>query len=241
MQSFKSGLIALAVAAAVTAGQAMTAGAADLNAPPPDFEPPLLPSPSQSHFYVGLRGAATFGTDTDIKTLGTTVTTSYDDPGWLVSGFAGYNFVSYPGLRGELELGYLSDSVLTQQVHGTGTFKNGNASGDASTLFGFASLYYDLPFQQGIHPFIGAGLGFGNVSLNNYSTSATGALIDDSGTGFAYHLTGGVAFDITPNMDLEIGYRYMATTGVDLQAKDGTSTSVDTADHVIFAGLRYKF
>lgn len=204
------------------------------------YEPPVLPPVSSSYFYAGLRGGATFADDTQIRLGAATVTTSYDDPGWMISGYAGYRFQNAPGLRGELELGYLNDSVLSHRVQGLGTIENG-ASGDTSVLFGLASLYYDFPTGGMIHPFVGGGIGVADVDFSGHSATGPGALIDDNATAFAWHLTAGASVDLTPNTELELGYRYLATTGAELTAADGTTREVDTADHIIFGGIRYKF
>ena len=240
MQTEKRALAALIMLIAAGA-MPLPLAAADLGGDEAQiYEPPVLPPVYTSYFYAGLRGGLTFADSTQYRSGGARITTDYDDPGWMISGYAGYRFQGAPGLRGELELGYLNDAVLSHRVQGLGTFENG-AAGDTSVLFGMASLYYDFPTSGVIHPFVGGGIGLADVDLSGHSTAATGALIDDNATAFAWHLTAGASFDLSTNTELELGYRYLATNGAELTASDGTTSTVDTADHIIFAGIKYKF
>jgi opacity protein-like surface antigen len=216
--------------------------AADLYAPPPetDYEPPATDTLYRwSPWYIALRGGAVFADDTSFAALGTTVDTSYET-GPFVAGAVGYQFQN-TGLRAEAELGYLTSSVESHEIAGIATFQDGAASGDTSAFFGLASIYYDLPLAMPIRPFVGGGIGLADVSFSGLVTTPGGTLLDDSGTAFAWHLTGGINYDIRDNVALEVGYRYLAVDGVDVTASDGTPASIDTTDHIVFAGLRYRF
>lgn len=219
---------------------ALPAQAADLNSPPPetDYEPPAQQA-YWSPWYIALRGGAVFADDTSFDTLGTTVDNTYDTGGF-VAGAVGYQFRN-SGLRAEAELGYLSSSVESHDIAGVGTFDEDDADGDTSAFFGLASIYYDIPLNAPIKPFVGGGIGVADVSFEEHGTSLTGTVLDDSATAFAWHLTGGVGFDINDRLGLEIGYRYLEFDGVDLTALDGTETSTDLSNHIVFAGLKYKF
>lgn len=217
----------------------LPARAADLYSPPPetDYEP--APQAYWSPWYIALRGGAVFADDTSFDTLGTTVDNSYDTGGY-VDGAIGYNFHN-TGLRAEAEIGYLSSSVESHDIAGVGTFDGEDADGDTSAFFGLASIYYDIPLNAPIKPFVGGGIGVADVSFDSHGTSATGTVLDDNSTAFAWHLTGGVGYDINERLALEVGYRYLEFDGVDLTALDGTTTSTDASNHIVFAGLKYKF
>ena len=215
-----------------------SAYAADLYNPPPetDYEPPAAER-WWSPWYIALRGGATFAGDTTFDTLGGTVDGS-TDTGPFVAGAIGYQFRN-TGLRAEAEIGYLESSIDSLDIGGV-TFENDAVDGDKTAFFGLASVYYDIPFNAPLRPFIGGGIGVADVSLENVGP-AGGALIDDNANAFAWHLTAGATYDINDRLALEAGYRYMAFEGVDLIAADGTETSVDTDDHIVFAGLKYRF
>lgn len=236
--STKSLLIAGAALACLL--PALPASAADLYNPPPetDYEPPPAAAWAPSPWYVALRGGAVFADDTSFGVLGTDVTTSYDT-GPFVAGAVGYQFHN-TGLRAEAELGYLESSVDAHDVGGV-AFANDDATGDTSAFFGLASVYYDLPFNSPIRPFVGGGIGAADVSFENHGTSGTGTVLDDANTAFAWHLTAGVNYDISPNMALEVGYRYMEFDGIDVSATDGTESTIDASNNIVFAGLKYRF
>jgi opacity protein-like surface antigen len=231
-------LIAGAVLALIV--PAVPAIAADLYNPPPetDYEPPAN-TYAPASWYVALRGGAVFTDDTSFGTLGTTVDNTYD-AGPFVAGAVGYQFRTW-GLRAEAELGYLESSVSSHDIDGVGSFSNDDAFGDTSAMFGLASLYYDLPINAPIRPFVGGGIGAADVSFENHGTTPTGTVLDDSSNAFAWHLTAGVNYDISPNMALEVGYRYLEFDGVEVTAADGTQSSIDTGNHISFAGLKYRF
>lgn len=220
---------------------ALPASAADLYNPPPetDYEPPPEAARAPAPWYVALRGGAVFADDTSFAALGTTIDNTYD-AGPFVAGAIGYQFGAW-GLRAEAELGYLESSVSSHDVAGVGNFSNDDAFGDTSAVFGLASLYYDLPLNSPIRPFVGGGIGAADVSFENHGTTPTGTVLDDSSQAFAWHLTAGVNYDIAPNMALEVGYRYLEFDGIDLTAADGTQSSIDQGNHIGFAGLKYRF
>ena len=231
----------LAGAALTCVALAIPVHAADLYTPPPetDYEPPPTDNLYEmSAWYLALRGGASFATDTSFDALGTTVDSGYDI-GPFVAGAVGYHFQN-TGLRAEAEIGYLTNAIEHHDIAGTGTFTD-DASGDSSAFFGLASIYYDLPLDSRIKPFVGAGIGLADVSFSGLGTTPGGTLLDDSDTAFAWHLTGGIGYDISENVALEVGYRYLAFDGVDVTASDGTPSSIDTSDHIVFAGLRYRF
>ncbi len=233
---------ALVIAGAAVCGfvNVLPASAADLYSPPPetDYEPPAQQA-YWSPWYVALRGGAVFADDTSFATLGTTVGTAYDTGGF-VAGAVGYQFRN-SGLRAEAELGYLSSSVESHDIAGVGTFDADDAQGDTSAFFGLASVYYDIPLNAPIKPFVGGGVGVADVSFEGHGTTPTGTVLDDNSTAFAWHLTGGVGYDISENVALEVGYRYLEFDGVDVVALDGTESSIDASNHIVFAGLKYKF
>jgi opacity protein-like surface antigen len=231
----------LAATALVCVLPVLPAAAADLYSPPPetDYEPPPAQGANYSPWYVALRGGAVFADDTSFETLGTTVDTSYDTGGF-VAGAVGYHFRN-SWLRAEAEIGYITSSVDSHDIAGVGTFSEDDASGDTSAFFGLASIYYDIPLNAPIKPFVGGGVGAADVSFEDHGTTATGTVLDDSATAFAWHLSAGVGYELRENVALEVGYRYLAFEGVDLTALDGTETSIDVADHIVFAGLRYRF
>jgi opacity protein-like surface antigen len=90
-----------------------------------------------------------------------------------------------------------------------------------STVLGMANGYVDLGTWMGVTPYVGGGLG---VAFNNFYGGADNGVITQAGgatspsggvfnsstkTNFAWALMTGFDMDITRNLKLEIGYRYL--------------------------------
>jgi len=80
--------------------------------------------------------------------------------------------------------------------------------------------YVDLGTWSGITPYVGAGAGFAynklfgftdtGYAFSNGIQSPTGGYSDDGGKwNFAWGLMAGLSFDVTQNLKLDLGYRYL--------------------------------
>lgn len=89
-------------------------------------------------------------------------------------------------------------------------------------LVGLVNGYLDLGTWYGITPFVGAGVGVARVSIEGFRdvgtaiNPANGALInsvayaeDETTTNFAWALYAGLGYDVSPNLSLELAYRYL--------------------------------
>jgi opacity protein-like surface antigen len=233
-------MITTLLVTAMLASGATAARAADFGGEDVEFTQPDYPSPSLNHYYAGLRGGFDFSNDTEFDRLLTSVSTEYGAPGFYGSAVAGYDLSGGRGngWRLEVELAYLRAEADTHSVSGLGAL---DAGGSKTALIGFANAYYDLAMTQSTRIFLGGGIGLANLSLNSQNTAATGTLINDSATAFAWNLSSGVNFAVTNNVDLELGYRYLRIENADLVSADGRTNSVDSSDHIIYGGMRYKF
>jgi opacity protein-like surface antigen len=124
-----------------------------------------------------------------------------------------------------------------------------------------ANGYVDLGTYVGFTPYVGAGAGMSYVSWSNLNDSATcvEGTVDDcvglpdintshSGTDgwrFTYALMAGVAYDISKNFKLDVGYKYRNIDGGDMFGwdspetfGDGSHGNIDT--HEVRMGLRYE-
>jgi opacity protein-like surface antigen len=93
-------------------------------------------------------------------------------------------------------------------------------------------------------PYAGGGVGFGRLSLDLDDATTGTPVIDDHDWGFAWQLGVGVAFDVSSNMAIDVGYRYKRINNIELETV-ATSTPVeidkDYASHNIIAGIRFSF
>ena len=87
-----------------------------------------------------------------------------------------------------------------------------------------ANGYIDLPMGLPVTPYVGAGVGWGFVNL-------------DSGhdqDGVAAALTGGVTFDVSQSVAVDVGYRFRPCQG-----RFSPMTIIN--DHAVTGGPRFKF
>ncbi|MEM9277991.1 MAG: outer membrane beta-barrel protein [Pseudomonadota bacterium] len=126
--------------------------------------------------------------------------------------------------------------------------------------------YYDLPKIGHFTPYVGAGVGLSRIEFNERRTltcipdstqtcgppaaGAQGARVDDVVIldteevtyQFAYQLSVGTAYELSENLDLDVGYSYFSTNdGAEISYSDGTAIETDAFSvHKINVGLRYE-
>lgn len=182
------------------------------------------------------------------------------DTGYALAGALGKDF---GWLRGEIEVAYQSNGIdshagvsaggIALDGEDAGVLITGsptigvtvgdlvaNGRGDVSTLFVMANVYYDLDLGGRIKPYVGGGAGIGFSDVD-YSPSGV-SIIEDDASAFAYQAMAGIAYGLTPSLDLKLGYRYRATSNLDVEA-DLFSADFDIENRasIIEAGLTYTF
>ena len=88
-----------------------------------------------------------------------------------------------------------------------------------------ANGYVDVPLDFAITPYIGAGIGYGFVSTD---------LADDNGLAAA--LMGGLTFDVSKFVAIDVGYRFRT-----LVTEGGLFVDDNPRDHAATIGLRFNF
>jgi OOP family OmpA-OmpF porin len=116
---------------------------------------------------------------------------------------------------------------------------DGNVHAWAAMLNG----YYDFNRGGSVQPYIGVGVG--GARLNISADGPALGFIKDDDTVLAYQAMIGIAFDLTEQLALDVGYRYFVADEVEL---DGISPNLTaaafTADYehqAVTLGLRYQF
>jgi opacity protein-like surface antigen len=103
---------------------------------------------------------------------------------------------------------------------------------DVSSFVGLLNAYMDLGTWYAFSPFVGAGVGFADNRVSSFADQGLG-YGGGSKTSFAFAVMAGVDFDVTPNIKLELGYRYLnygaITTGA-LNCPAGESVGVLAID-----------
>jgi opacity protein-like surface antigen len=141
------------------------------------------------------------------------------------------------------------------------TCRSENGS-EVSAVSVMANGYVDLGTYVGITPYVGAGLGYSYLSwsnLNDTTYCVDGAITDcpseaavggtshggEDGWSFTYALMAGVAYDISKNFKLDLGYKYRNIDGGDMFGWDSAETFGDGSHgnietHEVRLGLRYE-
>lgn len=94
----------------------------------------------------------------------------------------------------------------------------GIGNGDTSFTTVLGNVYFDIPTQTIVTPYLGAGVGYGWADDNGDNTD-----------GVAFGLMAGIEVNLTDNLSADVGYRYRQIL------------SEDTYDNEALVGLRYSF
>jgi opacity protein-like surface antigen len=146
----------------------------------------------------------------------------------------------------------------------TGTVQRGSDTygGSKSEILVLANVYADLGTWWCVTPFIGAGVGMSRNTIANFTdVGANGTLANGTVVGLASATTAskwnlawalhtGLAYKVSPNMTVELGYSYVnlgdGVTG-ELVTKDGTGlgqnhvmTFKDITSHDLKLGVRWQ-
>lgn len=157
--------------------------------------------------------------EADLSAFGEEVDVEYDTGmGFDVKG--GYDF---DGFRLEGEFGYKNADVDKVE-----DFEVDDA--DLTIMSFMFNAFADMKTGTPLTPFVGAGIGFlnGEVEEDDLST-------DD--TVFGYQLTAGLAYAVTPNLNLELYYRFQGA-GSDFE-DDEAELSYTSSN--INVGVRWAF
>jgi opacity protein-like surface antigen len=217
--------------------------AADLGGPQPAAVVVNVPPPL---FYGAVRGGGVWTSDTTVTASASigVADVSYDRPGATVSGAIGFYLDRVlgeaPGLRGELEVGWLSRDVGRMNF-ADDPDSSGAGQGSLSTTYAMASLYYDLTRDGILTPFVGAGAGVAEHSFKDHGTALSGPVVDTRTTNWIFHATAGVEVKLTERWSLEGAYRFLATPKATPVDVDGTRQHIELLDHLVTVGARVNF
>lgn len=187
-------------------------------------------SAAHAQWYVDGEGGASFLQKSSVSIPGSTAfDTNYND-GYALSGAVGYN---YGGPRTEFEVSYRSNDA-----------SNMGGRPVSNSTFGTLGLMvnglYDFLPNSKWHPFVGAGIGAADLNLNGGRLQSGASTYSADDWQFAYQGIAGLSYDVVPNWQLKVDYRYFAT--LDPAAHYGSNSGhTEYHDHAIFLGVSYQF
>lgn len=167
------------------------------------------------------------------------------------------------GLRGSLEIAFETADVDTHTgvtvggssidaedadvLVGTGTQIGSTVAnvvadgrGNVENTSAFANLYYQIPTNGPIEPYVGGGIG---VTSSKVKFNPSGvAIADDTDINFAYQAKVGATYKVSPNFELfgEYTYRGSEDVDIDLDLVPG-QLEIDNKRHLVGLGFRYRF
>ena len=182
-------------------------------------------------FYAG--GSVGFTSPNDADISDPDISFMSAEKGLSLGGFIGYSFANNFRLEGELV--YQGNDLDKMRIYG----HDFDMTGDISSAAMFANAYYDFNNSSRFTPFIGGGIGFSKVEVNDTGVIIGGVnydLGDDSDTVLAYHLDAGVNYEINERFSLDLKYRYFETENPDF-----SGTEIEYSSHNVYTGLRVSF
>jgi outer membrane protein OmpA-like peptidoglycan-associated protein len=164
-----------------------------------------------------------------------TATTDYDlENDWSEHLGLGYAFDN--GFRFEGELAHRYNDFGDDA---TPALSDGNVHAWSAMLNG----YYDFNRGGNVQPYIGVGVGAARLNVSAVGPSF-GSLHDED-TVLAYQGMAGIAFDLTEQWALDVGYRYFVANGAEFDGVGPNLTAAafeaDYTHQAVTLGLRYQF
>lgn len=220
-----------------------------------DYDPPIYvdQAPEYKPVEIGsswyLRGDVAYLPDRTFRQVdfsSPTVNFSEKDRSFYGSVGFGYHFNDY--LRADLNVGLFPESRMNATEETVDEIATARVKNSARVAM--LNGYIDLGTYVGITPYIGAGIGVmqSKRSLSTNVDDLTPADADVSNSSsktqyaFAYTLNAGLAYQVSKNVSVDLGYQYLSAPDAEYAALDTAASAkirkgVDS--HQIKVGLRY--
>jgi len=157
--------------------------------------------------------------------------------GYNLTGAVGYSLSN--GLRPEFEIGYTKNGL---DALSSATATNSQVSGNAYAVSYLANLWYDLDIGFPVKPYLGAGVGLSQVTMEDLEASGVNVVNDTNNSVFTFQVGGGLSYLLTDRLITTVGYRYQEAVDPTFEVQ-GVSGGVDgeQQSHQVMAGVRYLF
>jgi opacity protein-like surface antigen len=125
------------------------------------------------------------------------------------------------------------------------TLTPNDTTAKVSAITALFNGYLDLGTWYRATPYIGGGVGATRLRVSDYQSTVAPPFSGDgahSQWNFAWAAMAGVAYRIAPNMQVDVGYRYLALGDVSTASDAaGQMTLKNIANHEVRVGLRWNF
>jgi opacity protein-like surface antigen len=117
--------------------------------------------------------------------------------------------------------------------------------GHTSALSGMINVMLDFGDDDGLSGFVGGGVGIARVSFDNVQYFVNHpAIVDDNDTGLAWQVIAGVRQAITPNIDVQLRYRFFNVHDVRMNGfVGGAGNELESRfrSHSLLGGIVFNF
>jgi opacity protein-like surface antigen len=180
--------------------------------------------------YAGLHGGLNFTHETDVtEPVPFYIDTTFE-VGGAFGGFFGY----------QLDNGIRFEGELTLRANGIDEVDGFPLDGDVSSVAFMGNLLYEFPTGPSIRPYLGLGVGFANVAMNDLSFGSF-TFIDDDDTVFAYQFIGGIGIPLSPILTLTVDYRFFATEDPKFVDFAADVIEIEYQNSTVLVGIRSLF
>jgi opacity protein-like surface antigen len=178
-------------------------------------------------FYIGASGGLNILNDSSLDS-GVSLDINYS-PGLTFGGVLGYDFGNF---RLDAEITYRDNDIDLIGLP---------AEGSTSALSYMINGYFDIPTSMALKPYLGGGIGYATVSINDANIPGVAPIADDSDSVLAYQFSAGVGYEISRTTTLSLGYRYFATEDPEMIDAFGTPFTTEYQSHEFSIGVRFLF
>ncbi len=175
------------------------------------------PSANAGDLYVSVFGGLNMLADDSgpANSDATSAWSSDADTGFVLGGTVGTTLDRWAqGLRVEMEVSYRRNDLGGSYVTDAPVAPNtGTIDGNMSTFAILANAWYEFDIGSKMRPYVGGGVGWGRmrgdmVAVTSGGTGTTTSTSDRTESGFAWQLGLGGRYEVSPGVDVGIGYRY---------------------------------
>lgn len=148
-------------------------------------------------------------------------------------------------VRADINFSYRPGFKFTQYLEGDGL--KASYSQKMKVYTAMANVYYDIPVEYSVKPYLTAGLGYSRISLGKFFTDNHGQTPNTAHDGghsnnFAWQLGAGAAVNVAENTDVDFSYRFSDLGRLNsTKSSDNSTLKGKLRAHEFMVGLRYKF
>ena len=186
-------------------------------------------------FYLGGEGGWSVLEDQTDKAKGLAPVRARFNDGFAAGARAGYEWGPW---RFEEEYVYRNNDLNRLSV---GAFKVPGVSGSRESHAIMTNVLYDINLGWPVTPHVGAGIGAVNI-IDNARVGGVRLFRDDDWQ-FGYQAIGGLRYNVTPNVALDLDYRYLASTDATFRIPAAPAIKYKSGyeTHSLMASLVYRF